>query len=829
MRFIDHTGHIFEQDSYNQMPIGYDLEQNKYMFWVDDELSGKLSIDCYYIKTVRILVDGAVTSASVKLESEIFSLLSPKMVQDRMKQNLTLEINDSLDFKKELLIDDLIVLSDGDETMVPFYVICKSSEEATWTTQVLIEINGEYCPITVGGSFYDESEELEINGQNFGVKLPREILKAVYNQSFYSKTPDKQLYNEKLKEYLLNYMRIKGECGNFRSAIASLKWFGYGDKLKITHLLQTDNDSLDQYVRDAFNIDNDILRPFKTFRPSSLISLSLAENAEVQDTGFNMDECFYGEAKPVMEDLFDKLIEKHYDEQDITFYRSYYEWTKIEMAMKLACLRYFYKMYFLPIHLGIHSTSIEHHCFTNDIKLVTRAFNKVTEQPVLVSDDVMVKFPSETTLYLYTSQHYVDENYNELELTQKLGSETDDKVYYVNDLNVTIPIEFSRAQSGIYDCVMVLERDGNLIHESKFVFNKDKNDYKNFVIVPKIINAKQDINYWTGNEFTLHILCNGRWFNYKFRIAILELQVEFGKLEYKYNNLAHRQVRKIDNNGVDFQSHMWLPSLVDVENIDFPVEVVDYNDKGNMMKFIAQYRETPSVNASDKYWNRVHYYKLLDRDGNQIPYIEDENIINDLYKIFFNDDGTEKGIFNIDRNGFSYDMYLMHDDIDPESYRGVISNVELENWKPYWYIVFISRDTLDKRLEPNDDFGVKMLSKSSYKIEWQRSDKKFLINRMSYIPANGVNQFNTDDVIVGTINNIEMPFILQLGTKWKISPYSLRMENDSEVTSWSNTFIMGLGGDNTVYSKGYYDVYVRYSIDGHTQQEVKSRSRILVR
>ena len=65
MRFIDHTGHIFEQDSYNQMPIGYDLEQNKYIFWVDDELSGKLSIDCYYIKPVRILIDGAVTSASV--------------------------------------------------------------------------------------------------------------------------------------------------------------------------------------------------------------------------------------------------------------------------------------------------------------------------------------------------------------------------------------------------------------------------------------------------------------------------------------------------------------------------------------------------------------------------------------------------------------------------------------------------------------------------------------------------------------------------------------------------------------------------------------------
>lgn len=830
MKFIDHTGHIFEQDSYAQFPIGYDLEQNKYIFWVDDELSGKLSTGCCYIKPIRVLVDASdITSASVKIESTVFSLLSPRKIQESLTKSLTLSIDSDVDFKQELSIDDLIAVKDGDEVMVPFYVICKSDEEATWTTQVLIEINGEHCPITVGACFYDESEELVINGQNMGVKLPREILKAVYNHSFYADTADNQLYNEKLKEYLLNYIRIKGECGNFRSAIASLKWFGYGDKLRIVHLLKTDNDYIDQYVRDVFDIDNDVLDSYKTFCPSSLVSLAISENVESKETGFNMDNVFYGEAKPEMEDLFDKLVERRYDEQDIIFYRSYYEWSKIEMAMKLACLRYFYKRYFLPIHLGIHSASIEHRCFANDIKLVTRAFNKVTERPTLMSDDVMVKFPSETTLYLHTSQHYVDESFNEFEQTKRLGSETTDKVYYVNELNVTIPIEFSRSASGIYDCVMVLERDGgHLVHESRFTFHKDKNDYKNLVIVPKILNAKQNIDYWTGNVFNLHVMCNGRWFDYSFKIAIPELQIEFGRLEYKYENEAHRQIRKIDNDGVDFQSHMWLPSLVDVENIDFPVDVVDYRDKGNLMKFISQYRETPSVNASRKYWNKVHYYKLLDRAGNQIPYVEGDDIA-PLYKKLFNDDGSERKLFNIDRNNFTYDMYLMHDDIDPESYRGVLSDVELEDWKPYWYIVFISRKTLDGMEEPNDDYGVKSLSTAEYKIEWQRSDEKFLINRMMYVPANGVNHFNQDDVIVGTVNNIDMPFVLQLGTKWKISPYSLRMENDSEVCSCANTFIMGLGGDNTVYSPGYYDVYVRYSIDGHTQQEIKSRSRILIR
>ena len=29
----------------------------------------------------------------------------------------------------------------------------------------------------------------------------------------------------KLKEYLMNHMVLKGECGNYNSAISSLKWF----------------------------------------------------------------------------------------------------------------------------------------------------------------------------------------------------------------------------------------------------------------------------------------------------------------------------------------------------------------------------------------------------------------------------------------------------------------------------------------------------------------------------------------------------------------------------------------------------------------------------
>ena len=76
----------------------------------------------------------------------------------------------------------------------------------------------------------------------------------VYNDEY-----NEALFNEKMKEYMLNYMNIKGNIGNFKSAIDSLKWFGYGDRISISKLLRTDNEFKQQYILDYFDISNDIL------------------------------------------------------------------------------------------------------------------------------------------------------------------------------------------------------------------------------------------------------------------------------------------------------------------------------------------------------------------------------------------------------------------------------------------------------------------------------------------------------------------------------------------------------------------------------------------
>ena len=258
------------------------------------------------------------------------------------------------------------------------------------------------------------------------------------------------------------------------------------------------------------------------------------------------------------------------------------------------------------------------------------------------------------------------------------------------------------------------------------------------------------------------------------------------------------------------------------------------------------YHESPSLpndgQMTDRYYIRVHYFRLYKNDA-ELVYkrneqydtdADDPDIVN-LYKVFFHSNGTqlENVRYKIDSaDGLDYDLYLMHDSPDASDYNNVLSNEHMSDiWVPHWYIILISRQTLDNANIENKTATptITFIDSNEYTFEHVSSDNKWLINRMVYCDCNGINQFNHDDIIVGTINNIEFPFILNEGTRWKISPMSPGMEHDSEVTSNTNAFLMSMGGDNTGYDKGYYNITVRYSLDGTTQYQRKHTSRIKVK
>ena len=881
MEFIDHTGHIFTLESYKNYPVGYEFETLPYIFWLNNQYTQNLSIDNYYMLPIRPLVEnsrnGEIKSVSIKCNSSIFKLVASKRIQEEIekKQSLTIELEEgSNDFKSELKIDpelkidDILQVKDKIFTMLPFYVIGNSAKEGTFTTTILISIYydnnvQEHCPITVGGVWVDEIEQLQINASNMGVNLPKDIVKAVYQVSLVNDKLDTALYNDKVKEYLINYMSIKGECGNTNSVINSLKWFGYGDKITLDKLIRTDNDLYNQYVHNNLSLNNDIIKAFENFVNTSLFTLVIKENEDIDNVQFNFDEDFYGENNPQTQSLFDKLIESRYDEKDIAFYRPYYEFTLQEMFLKLSCLKYYYQKYFLPIHVGIYSASIQHKEYCNDIKFTIKPFNKICSNLVVLNDaDVNVEFPEDNNIYFYSQNHYIDELYNEFTDYEYLGNNTDMSIYYTDDICFSIPMTITG--DDYYRCKLFIKRsDNQLVYESSFNFAQSQNhDYKSLVILPKLINKYADINYWMKYSYTLYVCVNDKWFEFSFTLNIPELNISFGKLEYKYEYEKVRQTQDIktfydilgttenfsrdetdiirnfireENSYIDvtFNAFMYLPSLINVDNIKFANNVIDYTNKGNLLQFISKYTESPMISNNKKYYNRVHYFTLL-RDGKPIKYEANKKDNGRLYTNFFDNEGKQKGIVDsslFNGKALDYDFYLMHDSSDKEDYRGILSDKELEEWEPHWYGVFISKQTIDNALIDSDLDIQKSFrdNNSNYELRYVASDNKFLINRMIFKDSEGENIFNIDDIIVSTINNINLPFILELGSHWNFKPFSLGMNKEANVNSNTNSAIISMGNGNNHYESGYYDVSVRYSLDSNTQEQKVKRARILVR
>lgn len=496
MYFVDSSGHTFFQQSFNYNPVGYEYYKNKYIFWIDNKDHSYCSVNNYYIRPIYILTDRQVSALEIRAGSAMFALLSSRNVVQKFK-NCVISIDES-DFKSVLHFDEswtrnenaanndnddtndnndnnknvndiielpVLSVSNGEETkttkyVYPFYVVTTSSEVGSFMTNILIKASYrnnsgkddeftsyEYCYITVGAEFNEESEILYINGQNMGVRLPHEILRAVYEGSYINGEFDEELYNEKLKEYLLEYMQIRGEIGNYNSAIQSLKWFGWGDKLELVSLLETDNQFMIQFVRDYFDTSSDILDSFKHFVNSTMLSLIAWENKETgKYNDYDLNKDFIGENQPELENLFDKQIAVKYGGvgEETYYYRSYYNFVIGELLYKLSALRYYYEHFFLPVHLSIHNASLHHKVYANDIKMICSASEHITEPIVKMGiwTDPYVEFPMNNEIWLTEQVHYVDELFNEWKFDDIDAYSKNREIYYIHDTCANIPIKF---------------------------------------------------------------------------------------------------------------------------------------------------------------------------------------------------------------------------------------------------------------------------------------------------------------------------------------------------------------------------------------------------
>jgi len=715
MEFVDNTGHIFSLPSYKEKPIGYEYDEYSYIFWIDSNNTSKLSVNNFYSKPIYALYELNKDFNIEELEddynkildieiyfdnSNVYKLISSKELQNLISQkdfkltdyvNLNLFNNDEEQYnllKSKLINEDLycvkteeikyaneqdVIGTSINYLMIPIYPIAMSKEAGNWISNLMIHIHNnsnntdEWCYISIGGEFINEYEELIINGRNMGISLPKDILKSIYQESLYNDEYNEALFNKKMKEYMLNYMNIKGETGNFRSAINSLKWFGYGDKITISKLLRTDNQFKEQFILDYFDISYDILESYKSFVANAFISLMIMINKETDELyKFDIDDenlynGFLGENKPKMQSLIDYYekikIGNHDmpiedDEEKYWYWKPYFDFSFNELGTKLICLAYYYKKYFLPVHLSIHSASLGYRVFSNDIKL-TNTVGSITSYPsIVLNNKNEVEFNGNGIHYFTKQIHYIDEYFNEFKMSEtefdKYNTPNENyNLYIVNDTCINIPISFisNEINNGYFNCVLLLQKKSNneVIYESHFAFCESESySYKNFIIYPKKLNTKitdnhkesRFIEYWIDNDFIIKLLVNNKWYEYNFILKIHNPTIDFGTLSYRYYFNDHNYLlSKICNNTNTYIHNILLCGKDDVNKI------VDTSIN----------RE---INNSNLFYNGY----LLDNTSNRIP---DNYKCMQLSNIYFNNKRIYINWVSNDNNNIK-DVYVIY-------------------------------------------------------------------------------------------------------------------------------------------------------------------------
>ena len=516
MLFIDDTGHGFELQHFDKLPVGYEYNDSGYKFWATGynrnkeisighicSLTTYVAIDVNHIKDDKDNIDVDFINSNLNIElstdSNVFSLLQSKDVSV-----LNIDNTNPLSGVKKVDSKDMVCTIIDGYLIVPIYVIGSSSEEGDWSSHVLIHLEDnskehtilgtkeQYCPITVAAEFVSDVEKYTINLGNNGVQVPVDVMRAVYTGS--GDQFDLAKYNEKLKEYLINIHTIHSQVGNYTSALDSLAWFDWGSLLNVTKLLQTDNDVQRQFIREHFNIDEHLLTSYRYFRNSSLLSLKVDLDYIVGDTRIDASDenKFYGEGHPIYDSLLTKTVDVvHGSNETVTYIKNYFDFSFAELGIKLSMLRYYYKQLFLPIHLDVASASLNEHVWANDIKMYNSASVQITEPNVLTdTKDVTVEFPQKKSLVISDQSHNIDDNFN------VFCSSVERDTMYINEPCIFIPIRIKTLNGRykpqmFYNVNLILEKqvDVDLTYYDRLCFStvKDLKKIDNITINNKSI------------------------------------------------------------------------------------------------------------------------------------------------------------------------------------------------------------------------------------------------------------------------------------------------------------------------------------------------------
>lgn len=329
----------------------YDGNQ-PYIHW----FPGQQSVGITYAMPICIIKDAKDGATHVELESNIFSLVNPdinsstetinNISYNKLEDLKVGFINDrpANAIKKHRLRFTTIKVGENYYKIATIYIIATSQTAAEYIDTLYI--NG--TPYKIGADFYDENESLYINLSNFGVEIPESIQKAIYPVNVHEENKDNIILNRKFKELLSNYWDVIANKGSYKSLLNSLKWFEWGDIVRVREIWKHEDFGKTIYDDRALCsvLEDKYKDSLSKFAKTTYISLYAAMQKLKKD---NDNYLYDDEKNPMLEEISSI-------------------WSKEDLTLKMCLLGHFYETYFMPIHLDLIHSTIEDIVYTNTIK-----------------------------------------------------------------------------------------------------------------------------------------------------------------------------------------------------------------------------------------------------------------------------------------------------------------------------------------------------------------------------------------------------------------------------------------------------------------------------
>lgn len=217
---------------------------------------------------------------------------------------------------------------------------------------------------------YGEDERLPIDVANLGFEMPKQFQRAVYETNLRDESEDHILLNRKWKELLIEYWNVLANKGSYDSLINSIKFFEYGDLVKISEYWRyVDNFDNELLVgRDLEQLLNEEIKQYlDVLTKTTYIGLNMLVN------GFSEGDYMKCPEGTLQLDP-DKFIPEPIPQLEYLALK----WSIDDLTLKMTLLANYFSTYFMPIHLDLIHATVDRLVFTNCIKIL-RGFRKSRE------------------------------------------------------------------------------------------------------------------------------------------------------------------------------------------------------------------------------------------------------------------------------------------------------------------------------------------------------------------------------------------------------------------------------------------------------------------